>query len=139
VGHDPHALSSVRGIDGASRNNKRPAGVLQVLQVRKNSVEPHADEASNVLSKHPSGPEFSHEPMHFRPEVAVIVRASALPGDAPGLAGESAADDVHRLNCIGGQLPHVLVDRHARPVLGEHAAAPRIDLAHPSDSHPGAL
>jgi hypothetical protein len=70
----------MRGVNGASWNNKRPCGVTLSFQVRKHVVEAHADVASNVLSNDPSGPEFSHEPIKFRPEVAVIFLASALPG-----------------------------------------------------------
>jgi hypothetical protein len=70
----------VRGIDGASRNNNRPAGVAFAFQVRKHLVEAHADVPNNVFSNNPTGPDGSHEPVHFRPEVAVIFLAASLPG-----------------------------------------------------------
>jgi hypothetical protein len=76
----------VRGIDGASRNSKRPAGVFTAFQVRKHSVEAHRNVSSNILSNEPTGPAFSQEPIHFRPEVAVIFRAALLAGDTEGLA-----------------------------------------------------
>ncbi|ALN64596.1 hypothetical protein GLA29479_3745 [Lysobacter antibioticus] len=47
---DPDALASMRGVDGASWNNNRPAGVAFGFQVSKNSIEPQRDEASNVLA-----------------------------------------------------------------------------------------
>jgi hypothetical protein len=90
----------MRGIDGASRNNKRPAGVAFAFQVRKHLVEAHADVPSNIFSNDPTGPDGSHEPMHFRPEVTVIFLAAALPGLTKWLAWVSPADDVNRFDCI---------------------------------------
>jgi hypothetical protein len=108
----------VRGVNGASWNNKRPAGVALSLQVRKHVIEAHADVTSNVLSNDPSGPEFSHEPTKFRPEVAVIFLASALPGCGKRLAWVSAANNVNcSVNVASFQGPHVWEARHIRPVL----------------------
>ena len=123
VGHNPEPVSAVRGIDGHSRNNKRPAGVTRVFQVRKHLVEPHIDVFSNVLSNDPSGPTLSHDPIHFRPEVTVIVLAAALPGETEWLAGVSPGDDVNRSNCITGQLPHIVVDGDIRPMLPQDRLA----------------
>ena len=128
MGHNPDAVSSVRGIDGASRNNKRPAGVAQTFQVRKHVVEAQRFVPNNVFSKHPSGPAFVHEPTHFRPEMAVIVRASALPGLTERLAGVPAGDDIDRSNVICPQGSDIGVAGHAGPVLGEHLPAKRIDF-----------
>src|SRR5262245_52058994 len=86
VAHNPHSVSSVFGIDGASWNNKRLAFVTFTFQVRKHSVEFHVDDSSNVLTKHPSGSGFRYNSEHFRPEVAVIFRASSLPGLGKWLA-----------------------------------------------------
>jgi len=85
----------VRCTDGASWNNKRPAGVARVFQVRKHVIEAHADVPSNVFSNDPSGPEFVHEPHKFWPEVAVIFLASSLPGCGERLAWVSAANNVN--------------------------------------------
>jgi hypothetical protein len=95
VGHSPNSVSSVRCVNGASWNNKRPCGVTLSLQVKKHVVEAHADVPSNVLSNDPSGPEFSHEPTKFRPEMAVIFLASSLPGGGKWLAWVSAANNVN--------------------------------------------
>jgi hypothetical protein len=84
----------VSGIDGTSRNNKRPAGVADSFQVRKHVVEFHSDDASNVLAKNPSGSRFANNAQHFRPERAVICRASSLPGNAERLARKSTCDEV---------------------------------------------
>lgn len=48
---DPDPVSPMRGVDGTSWNNNRPAGVAFALQVSENSVEPQRDEASNVLAQ----------------------------------------------------------------------------------------
>jgi len=85
----------VRCTDGASWNNKRPAGVTFGFQVSQHVIETHADVPSNILSNDPSGPEFVHEPTKFRPEVAVIFLALSLPGSGKGLAWVSAANNVN--------------------------------------------
>jgi hypothetical protein len=83
------------GIDGASWNNKRPAGVAFVFQVRKHFVEAHVDVSSNIFSNDPSGPCGNHDPTHFRPEMTVIFLAPPLPGETKGLAWVSPANNVN--------------------------------------------
>lgn len=56
VGNNGTSFPPVRGIDGASRKYKRPAGVTAAFQVSKHLVERHVNDPSNVLSNHPSGP-----------------------------------------------------------------------------------
>jgi hypothetical protein len=129
---------------GTSRKSKRPDGVAAALQVRKHSVEAQADEASNVLSKHPSGPELVHEPMHFRPEVAVIFLASLLSGNGERLAGEASANNVNcpdpvTLQHLRSQFLHIRVARHVRPVLRQHAPAKLVLLAEGNRRHPSPL
>ena len=123
VCHNPQPLSSVRGIDGRSRYSKRPCGVAAGFQVRKHLVEAHRDEPSNIFSKHPSGPELVHEPKHLRPEMAVIFRASALPGNGERLAREASGNKVRWSNMGGRQRPHVVMTRHVGPVLRQHPPA----------------
>jgi hypothetical protein len=55
VAHNPNPFPSVLGIDGDSRNSKRPAGVADAFQVSQHTVEFHRDDARHILSKHPSG------------------------------------------------------------------------------------
>jgi hypothetical protein len=120
----------VRGVNGASWNNKRPAGVALSLQVRKHVIEAHADVTSNILSNDPSGPEFSHEPTKFRPEVAVIFLASSLPGCGKGLAWVSAANNVNwSVNVASFQFPHVWEARDIRPVPCQDSAGERLVFA----------
>ena len=119
----------MRGTDGASWNNKRPAGVTLSFQVRKHVVEAHADVPSNVLSNDPSGPEFSHEPTKFWPEMAVIFRASASPGCGKGLARVSPHNDICWSDIFTPQLAHVFVDRHVWPMLPQHPAREFLNFA----------
>ena len=95
VGHNGDAVPLVRGVDAASRNNKRLAGVADAFQVRKHRVECQIDDARHVLTKDPTGPDFVNNAEHFRPEVTVIVLASALPGKAERLTGESSGNNVN--------------------------------------------
>lgn len=93
VGHNPDAISSVRGIDGDSRNNKRLCGVAESFQVRKHLVEAHADVASNILANKPAWPDGAYKSSNLRPEVAVISLAFALPGDTEWLAWVSGREN----------------------------------------------
>jgi len=117
VGHNPEAVATVLGIDGTSRNNKRLRGVTPSRQVRKHSVEAQRDVPSNIFKQTPSRPDGSHDPIHFRPEMAVIFRASALPGVGKRLAGVSPANNVNWSVLMALQRPHVLMDWHVRPML----------------------
>jgi hypothetical protein len=119
----------VRGVDGASWNNKRPAGVAFAFQVRKHLVEAHVDVPSNIFSNDPTGPEGSHEPMHFRPEVTVIFRASSEPGHGKWLARIAPCDDVNRSGVICRQAPDIVEYRHIRPVFRQDLAWVFLDLA----------
>jgi hypothetical protein len=94
-GHNPDSVPDVRGIDRTSRNIKRLRGVPDILQVRKHFVEAQPDQPRNILSNNPSGPEFRHNSEHFRPEMAVILLASLLPGDTERLAREPSANKVN--------------------------------------------
>lgn len=118
VANNPDSVPSMRGTDGTSRNNKRPAGVAECFQVRKHIVEAHADVPSNVLSNDPSWPEFFDKAAILRPEVAVIFRAPSLPGCGERLAGVSAANNVNWPNVCPLEIAHIAVDRRSRPVLG---------------------
>lgn len=93
VGQNPNPVSLVSGIDGTSWNNKRLCGVTVARQVSQHCVEPHRDVPKHIFTNDPSGPDSFDNIEHCRPEVAVIVRASALPGMAEGLARVAASKD----------------------------------------------
>ncbi|WP_251044286.1 MULTISPECIES: hypothetical protein [unclassified Lysobacter] len=90
---DPDAAASVRGVDGASWNNNRPAGVAFGFQVSENSVECQRDDASNIFTQECSGSRGCNKAMQFRPEVTVIRPRALSARDAEGLAREAARPD----------------------------------------------
>jgi hypothetical protein len=133
---NPNPVPSVFGVDGASWNNKRLAGVAFGFQVSEAIVEFHLDDASNVLTKHPSWSCLPNNSQHLRPEVTVICLPSTLPGDAEWLAWETSGNDV------GADVLHVAdvtVVWHMRPVMFEDLARVRFDLGEPDGVEAGCL
>lgn len=125
--------------DGSSRNNKRPRGVAETFQVSEHIVECHCDEASNIFANDPSGSCECNDAAHFRPEVAVVILAFLLAGDAEGLAGESSADDIDSSKptqslCIKGV--DVVKAGHLGPVFTQDRLAVGIPLAESYGFHP---
>jgi hypothetical protein len=90
VAHNPNPISSVRGIDTASWNNDRLDFVSTRFQIRTDLVECQADDSNNILTNNPSWPCLLYDSEHLRPEIAVIVLASPLPGITERLAGKSS-------------------------------------------------
>jgi hypothetical protein len=86
VGHNENSISSVAGADGRSWYKKCLRGVTRPPQVSKHVVEPQSDVSSNIFANKPTGPDFLKDPLNFRPEMAVIFRASSLPGVGKRLA-----------------------------------------------------
>jgi hypothetical protein len=113
------------GIDGASWNNKRLRGVPDIFQASKHTVEFHADDSNNIFANDPSGPAIGNDAKHFRPERAVIARASALPADTEWLAWEPACEHI-ALN--PGNITDVSVVSHSGPVFFEHFTRIRVNL-----------
>lgn len=127
VANNPDPLPAVRGRDGASRNNKCPAGVADAFQVSDTAVECHADEPSNVLSNDPSGPDCLDNSKHFRPEVTVICDAALRTCVAEWLTGESSADELGSIIC-GAIGSDVVMHGHSGKILLKDAAAEWVDL-----------
>jgi hypothetical protein len=90
VGQNGDPFSFMRGIDTASRNKEALNFVTFTFQVSKHRVECQIDDVRHILTKDPSGPDFSYDSKHFRPEVTVIILASLLPGQTERLAREPA-------------------------------------------------
>lgn len=95
VGHDCKPVSLVRSADAASWNHKCPRCVAFTFQVRKHIVERQIEDVSNIFSNDPSGPQLVDNSKHLRPEITVIVLASALSGLGEGLAREAAGNNVN--------------------------------------------
>jgi hypothetical protein len=71
VGHNPHSIPAVRGIDTASWNNKRPdfeplGFQISAHRLENQSVRP-INKAANVLRDDPTGPSIANDPEHFGP------------------------------------------------------------------------
>lgn len=71
------------------------------LHCRNLALLDHREDSSNVFSHNPSGPDSVDALEHVRPEVAVILRASSLPGVGEGLAGKAACEDVDFASPLG--------------------------------------
>jgi len=123
VGHNEYPISHVRGTDARSRKKERPAGVTRTLQVSKHVIECQTDEASNILSNDPSGPEFLHHSKHFRPEITVVFRAFSLAGTGERLTGEATGQygrcmfDAGFPDSVNCDILDILPSRHIGPVL----------------------
>ena len=61
----------------------------------------HREDASNVFTNDPIGLDLVNTPEHVRPEVAVILRASALPGITERLAGKPSSKYVNLSSPFG--------------------------------------
>jgi hypothetical protein len=94
VCNNPESVPFVSRTDATSWNNKRPRGVAFAFQVVQHLVESHANVTINVFENAPSGSFVCNNSKDFRPDVAVIFRASLLPCDTEGLAGISSCEDV---------------------------------------------
>jgi hypothetical protein len=86
--------------ESVSESNKvadDPKEYRFTVHFSKTYWEFHRGDASNVLNHNPARPHGLDDAAHRRPEVAVIFRASTLPGCGEWLAGESPTDDVNML------------------------------------------
>ena len=123
---DKSSLALMPRADAASRKYEWENSVSRFCQVKYRLVEPHMDEASNILPKHPMGPQFGNNAAHFRPQVALIRKAFSLPGSRERLAGESTGKDgdgfkpglfKERLLCECGDISEF---GNIRPMLLQH-------------------
>ncbi len=132
VSNNPDPIPPVRGTDGASWNNKRPDFVTLGFQFRYDTVEDHtsvpSNEATNVFTNDPSGMSFPYDAKHFRPEMAVILRASALPGCAEGLAGESSRENIGSCVFRSVECFDVAMDGGLRPMFMYYCLRKRVYL-----------
>jgi hypothetical protein len=61
VGQNKHSVSSVRGVDTASRNNKRLCFKAFVFQLRKHLVECQTDDARHVFTNDVQRADFPYD------------------------------------------------------------------------------
>jgi hypothetical protein len=84
----------VERADARSRQIDRPDGVVDVLQVKANTVEPRpCSLARNLFTKHRDRVALSYEPEPAIPKIARIVGAKGLTSPRPRLAGTGAGPD----------------------------------------------
>jgi hypothetical protein len=115
----------MRGIDGASWNNKWDGAVSDAFQVRKAALEAHpvVNKASDIFANDPSTLYSFNNSQHFRPEISVILCASPLPGNGEGLARKTPADEVNSSKSICVDGSDVVIDRDVGPVLSQDGLA----------------
>ena len=85
---------------------------------------------SNVFANNPAGPRFGNKAAHLRPEVTVIRRAAALPGNGKGLAGKAAGEQVNAGNAVAsesvcGEGTDVFIEERVRPMVTENTLTER--------------
>lgn len=110
VGNKPNPVPPVRGTDGTSRNKQRLDGISFTLKITADGLDDvflplavyrlilseqrgltshvsrlaglyHREDATNVLTNDPTGPDLVNGTEHVRPEVTAVLRAPSLAGD----------------------------------------------------------
>lgn len=139
MGQNPKAVAPVRGVDGTSWDNDRPAGVVDAFQVIQHSVEPClANRCRNLLSQERSGPAGADEPEKVGPQVPIVILAFSLASDRERLAGRASRPEFSivglpsKSGCEGP--PADAGEEMALPVSGEVGGlnignAPGVDVA----------
>jgi len=93
VGHDPDALSSVRGSNIVGTNNNRPWFKPRTFKLQADPVKAVRFESSDserVLCQDPRGANVSHNAEELRPEPA-LVSSTSRGGEPPIGARPSSA------------------------------------------------
>ena len=91
VGHPIQTLPSVRGSDARCAGIETPAGVIRVIQVSSNSVEPSESvNARYLLAKAHERSSCFDETKELWPKMPFVVERFAFAGRAEGLAGTGA-------------------------------------------------
>jgi hypothetical protein len=134
VRHNENPVSSVAGADGRSWYKKRLRGVTSPPQVSKHVVEAQSDVSSNIFTNKPTGSDLLKDSHNFRPEMAVIFRASSLPGVTERLAWVSGGNNVNCSNATPLQLlpcevSNIVDDRDMRPMFPNDTLTVRLALA----------
>lgn len=94
VGHEEDPVTTVRGTDARSRQDRRPDGVACSFQVSVNKVEPRpSSRARNLLSKDDWRAALLDEAEPGGPEVAGVVEGPARAGLGERLTGAAPRPD----------------------------------------------
>jgi hypothetical protein len=80
VGNKPQPVAAVRRVDATSRDNDRPAGVVETFQASEHLVEPISPNRSrNLFSHENSGPTGADKVFKVGPKMPSIGLTKALP------------------------------------------------------------
>jgi len=85
--------------------------------VRQNSVEAHVSDSRRILENRPSWLDLSKNADSFRPEPAVIFRASLLPGTTGWLAWHSGSEEKSSIVFCSIECPYVVMYVSSGPRL----------------------
>jgi hypothetical protein len=128
----------VRRSNVVGTNNDRPDFVARSLKLTAHPVESFRLERSDserVLCHDPAGANVSHNAEELRPEPSQVSRSLPSPCHRRGLARRASGHNIDwsasTRNRIGCHLAHVAEVVDSRPVLSEHGAWERLDLAQP--------
>jgi hypothetical protein len=96
VGQKPEALASVGGAN-VGRGQQTPLRIEpEAGKVGEDVRKPSGSHnVGDVLQEDVAGSNVSDDPRCHRPEVSVIVKATALACPTEGLAGEAGSDEIH--------------------------------------------
>jgi hypothetical protein len=96
VGQKPEALPSVGGAN-VGRGEQTPLRIEpEVGKVGEDVRKPSGSHnVGDVLQEDEPRSHVSDDPLCHRPEVSVIVKATALAGSGERLAGEAGSDEIH--------------------------------------------
>lgn len=93
--NEPESISTVRGVDGTSRDNNSPSDIADAFQVRSHSDEPiFANRCRNLFSHDESGPAGTGEAEKVWPKVPRISSSGTFACDGERLARARGRPDL---------------------------------------------
>src|SRR6185437_16197534 len=146
VGHQPKPVAQMGSVNGGSGNTVPLRIVPERGQVPENSLKSPSKQICCVFHDRVEGSKFANEARVLRPQATLL---SVDPGPSmhfcPADVGtwKPPAHDIDPDsicgNPLGAKCSHVIVDRHLRPMLRQHAPAEPIDFAKRDGLESGAL
>jgi hypothetical protein len=94
-GEDEHPLAAVRSADFRRAEYSAVHFETKATQVGEDLVEPESEVVADVFEPDEGGLGLFDDAADLRPEMAGIVLAGEVPGDAEGLAGIARKDAIH--------------------------------------------
>ena len=128
--HEEYPCPPVRRPDSQSFKIPNPDLVAEMLQILADVIGGKGKDARDVLSNDPTRANLSDQPRKLRPQESIVVPSFPVTSHGEGLAWESSVNNVNCSDIRTLHLPHVLKQRHIRPVFPKYLPAERINLAH---------